>query len=337
MNWDINKDKKMIRDQAWPKTSSLVILDEIHKFKSWKNFLKGICDEFQNRPPVLVTGSARLDIFRKAGDALTGRTYLYHLHPIDLAESRLFLAQENSRNRLERLLITGGFPEAFLNPEDAERLRNDRLDAVVREDLRDLSRVNSLSAIQLLVELLRERVGGPISLTNLGEDLSVSAPTVKSWIQLLERLFLVFKVSPFSGGLKRSLNKESKAYFYDCGAALNSKSPEEIEGARMENLVACALLKYRDYHRDIFGKRYELHYFRDREKREVDFVLTLNRRPHWCIEVKLSDDRLSPSLRYVHERFKPQASFQLVKNLERPKEVQGISILPVDQWLDGLY
>ena len=337
LNWDINKDKKMIRDQAWPKTSSLVILDEIHKFKSWKNFLKGICDEFQNRPPVLVTGSARLDIFRKAGDALTGRTYLYHLHPIDLAESRLFLAQENSRNRLERLLITGGFPEAFLNPEDAERLRNDRLDAVVREDLRDLSRVNSLSAIQLLVELLRERVGGPISLTNLGEDLSVSAPTVKSWIQLLERLFLVFKVSPFSGGLKRSLNKESKAYFYDCGAALNSKSPEEIEGARMENLVACALLKYRDYHRDIFGKRYELHYFRDREKREVDFVLTLNRRPHWCIEVKLSDDRLSPSLRYVHERFKPQASFQLVKNLERPKEVQGISILPVDQWLDGLY
>ena len=335
LNWDVRKDQRIIREQAWPKDSSLLILDEIHKFKKWKNFLKGICDEFQNRPPVLVTGSARLDTFRRAGDALTGRTYLYHLHPIDVAESRLFLPQEKSRSRLERLLLTGGFPEAFLNPEDAERLRNDRLDTVVREDLLDLSRVSSLNSIQLLVELLRERTGGPINLTNLSGDLSVSVPTVKAWIELLERLFLIFKVSPFSGGLKRSLNKESKAYFYDCGAAMNSKSPQENEGARLENLVACALLKFRDYNRDVFGKRYELHYFRDREKREVDFVLTLDRRPHWCIEVKLSDDRLSQSLRYLHERFKPKASFQLVKNLDRSLEVQGISILPVDQWLDG--
>lgn len=336
LNWDIRKDQKIIREQAWPKDGSLLILDEIHKFSKWKNFLKGICDEFQNRPPVLVTGSARLDTFRRAGDALTGRTYLYHLHPIDVAEAKSFHPEENSRVRLERLLMTGGFPEAYLNPEDAERLRNDRLDTVIREDLRDLSRVNSLNSVQLLVELLRERTGGPINLSHLSGDLSVSVPTVRSWIELLERLFLIFRVSPFSGGLKRSLSKESKAYFYDCGAAMNSKSIHENEGARLENAVACALLKFRDFHRDVEGKRFELHYFRDREKREVDFILTLDRRPYWCIEVKLSDDRLSPSLRYLHERFKPNASFQLVKNLDQPLEVQGVKILPVDQWLDQI-
>lgn len=337
LNWDIRKDQRVIRDQAWSKDASVVVLDEIHKFPKWKNFLKGLADEFHNDPPLLVTGSAKLDAFRKAGDALTGRTYLYHLHPIDVAESVRFMPKASPEQRLTRLLEAGGFPEAFLNPRDAERLRNDRFDLVVREDLRDLTRVGSVRAIELLVELLRERVGGPLNFANLAQDLSVSAPTVKSWIEILEKLYLVFRVTPFAGNLARSLRKESKAYFFDCGAALGTKGDPDAEGTRLENAVACALLKYCDLQRDTTGKNYALHYFRDREGREVDFVVTLNRKPYWCIEIKASDTIPSPALRYLHDRLNPKRSIQLVRHLDKPLEKSGIRIEPLSVWCEGLF
>ena len=145
LNWDIVKDRKIIRDIAWPKDASLVVLDELHKAPKWKNLLKGVADEFGNKPPVLVTGSARLDSFRRTGDALTGRHYFYRLHPIDVAESKRFLPKVDLDGRIRRLLQTGGFPEAFLNPGEAARLLNDRLELVVKEDSRDLSRIRFLA------------------------------------------------------------------------------------------------------------------------------------------------------------------------------------------------
>lgn len=332
LNWDIRKDQKTIRDVAWPKDASLVVLDELHKFHKWKNFLKGVVDEFRNKPPLLVTGSAKLNTFKHQGDALTGRYFHYHLHPIDLAESSAFLPKQSAETRLKHLLETGGFPEAFLKPAAAERLRNDRFDLVLQEDLRDLSKTNSLKGLQLLIELLRERVGGQLSYANLAKDLSVSPPTVKSWVELLERLYVIFIVPPYSQGLARGLRKEPKFYFYDCAAAYEQSGA----GARLENAVACSLLKFCQFQRDSTGKNFQLHYFRDREKREVDFIVTLNRKAHWCIEVKSKDDSLSPSLWYVHERLRPAASFQLVRGLDRPREQNGIKINALAPWLEEL-
>lgn len=174
----------------------MIILDEIHKYRKWKNFLKGLYDEYQNAILLVVTGSARLDLFRKSGDALTGRFYHYRLHPIDVKEAPSFHPELNASERFERILKCGGFPEAYLNPGDAARLQQDRLDLVLQEDLRDLSRITSLKAFQLLIELLRERVGGTINYSHLAEDLSVSAPTVQSWIHLMEKLYLIFLVTP---------------------------------------------------------------------------------------------------------------------------------------------
>ncbi|MBI4474404.1 MAG: ATP-binding protein, partial [Acidobacteria bacterium] len=192
LNWDIVKDRKIIREVAWPKDASLVVLDELHKAPHWKNLLKGVADEFGNNPPVLVTGSARLDALRKTGDALTGRHYFYRLHPIDVAESKRFLPDLDLRGRTRRLLEAGGFPEAYLNPTDAGRLRNDRMDLVIREDLRDLSRISSWRGAADLVELLRERVGKPVNYDNLARDLGISPPTAKNWVDLLEKLYVVF-------------------------------------------------------------------------------------------------------------------------------------------------
>jgi len=333
LNWDVRKDQRIIREIAWPKTSSLVVLEELHKYRKWKNFLKGIADEFNNKPPLLVTGSARLEAFRHAGDALTGRYYQYRLHPIDVAEARVFMKNTSAQKRLARLLKTGGFPEAFLKPEKAEKLRNDRFDLVVQEDLRDLSKTNSVKDLKLLIELLRERVGSNLNYANLAQDLNVAPNTVKAWVDLLEKLYIIFLVSPYSRGLARSLRREPKIYFYDCAAAYSDKD----EGAILENAVACALLKYCHFQRDAFGRQTELYYFRDREKREVDFVVTKNRKVLWCIEVKSSEDKLSPHLEYLHTRVKPEASIQIVKNLKREKEIRGIKITVMAEWLDSLY
>ena len=205
LSWDITKDRRIIREAAWPKDASLIVLDELHKAPKWKNLLKAVADEFGNKPPVLVTGSARLDALRRTGDALTGRQYFYRLHPIDVAESKVFLPELALEERLRRLLASGGFPEAFLNPDEAARLRNDRMEIVTREDLRDLSRVTSWRGPADLIELLRERVGKPTNYDNLAQSLGISPPTAKSWVELLEKLYVVFLLPPYSSSLSRSI------------------------------------------------------------------------------------------------------------------------------------
>jgi predicted AAA+ superfamily ATPase len=331
LNWDITRDRRIIRDAAWPKDASLVVLDELHKAPKWKNLLKGVVDEFGNRPPLLVTGSARLDAFRRTGDALTGRHFFYRLHPVDVAESRLFLPKLALDKRLQRLLSSGGFPEALLNPADAARLRNERLELVTREDLRDLSRISSWRGPTDLVELLRERVGRPTNYDNLAQSLGISPPTAKSWIELLEKLYVVFLLPPYSGQLSRSLRKDRRVYFFDCAAAY-----DDTGGAQLENLVACCLLKYVQWRRDATGDNLDLYYLRDKEGREVDFVVTQNRRVLWLIEVKTSDADPSGGLRYYTERLKPKQSVQLVLNLDRPQERGGIKVLPLGPWLQAL-
>ncbi len=331
LNWDITKDHKTIREIAWPKDASLIVLDELHKGPKWKNLLKGVADEFANSPPILVAGSARLDAFRRTGDALTGRAYFYRLHPVDVAESGVFLPELALDARVRRLLEAGGFPEALLNPGEAARLRNDRMELVTREDLRDLSRVSSWRGPAELVELLRERVGRPTNYDNLAQALGVSPPTTKSWVELLEKLYIVHLMPPYSSHLSRSIRKDRRVYFYDCAAAYDATG-----GAQLENLVACALLKHTQYRTDSLGESWQLFYLRDKEGREVDFVVTRNRRVHWLIEVKSSDSDISSSLRYYALKLRPTASIQLVLNLDRAREKSGIKVLPLGRWLEAL-
>jgi predicted AAA+ superfamily ATPase len=330
-NWDITRDRSIIREIAWPKDASLIVLDELHKAPKWKNLLKGVVDEFGNRPAVLVTGSARLDAFRRAGDALTGRTYFYRLHPIDVAESKRFLPNASLDERVQRLLQAGGFPEAFLNPEQAARLRNDRMELVTREDLRDLSRVTSWRGPADLVELLRERVGKPTNYDNLAQNLGVSAPTAKAWVELLEKLYIVFLLPPYSSSLSRSIRKDRRIYFFDCAAAYDTTG-----GAQLENLVACSLLKFAQFRKDAFGENWDLFYLRDKEGREVDLVVTRNRRVHWLIEVKASDGDIGTALKYYTQKLKPVESLQLVLRLDRPQEKMGIKLVHLSTWLESL-
>lgn len=327
LNYDVISDRRVILSEGWRRDASAIILDEIHKFPRWRNFLKGVIDRGGTQPPLLVTGSARLEVFRRAGDALTGRTFSWRLHPVDVAEGRFFLPGLSDQQIVDRLLTTGGFPESLLNPEIASRLLRDRLATVIREDLRDLSRVGPLASLEVLVELLRDRVGTQVVYSHLARDLAVSSVTVKSWVELLERLYLIFLVRPWSRHLTGSVRREPKVFFYDCSAA-----PESVS-ARLENLVACALLKRCHFEQDNSGRELNLFYYRDKQGREVDFVITERNTVLVCIEVKSSDDQPSRSLRYLGEATGARRVIQLVNELEHERDLGTLHIRKLAPWL----
>ena len=314
---------------GFPRKVDLIILDELHKMTKWKSWIKGVYDTEGVRPRILITGSARLDTFRKGSDSLAGRHFLYRMHPFSVAELR---HTGDAEMILQGIMERSGFPEPYLSLSDidARRWRRTHLDVILRQDLLDLEQVRNIIGVETLIELLASRVGAPISFRNLAQDLQVTAQTVQRWILLLERLFVVFIVRPYSKDLARSLLKEPKIYFYDTGRVTDSG------GARLENAVACALLKRADFLTDTRGIKSELYYLRDRERREVDFLTVTNGTPEYLVEVKTSDDSFATSLRYFAERLPAAKAIQLVKGLQRETSHKFGSIVNAAEWLSGL-
>ena len=329
LNYDSSKDRKIIQQAEWRKDVDLVILDEIHKKLHWKSWIKGIYDTEGIPPSLLLTGSARLDTFRKGGDSLAGRHFYFRLHPFTVKELR---GQMQSEEALQRILKFGGFPEPFLSKSNqtAERWRRSHLDVILRQDLLDLERVREIRNIEILIELLAERVGSTISLQSLAEDVGTSSHTIKHWLEILERLFVIFKVSPYSKNISAAIKKESKYYFYDVGQVVNG------EAARLENAVACALLAELSFQEDTAGKKGALHFIRNKQKQEVDFLGLINKTPRLLVEVKQSDDNFCPTLLRFSQALKSQSlqSFQIVRNLERPKEKSGVQLISAADFLE---
>jgi hypothetical protein len=325
-NMDSAEHRLLIEKKAWRRDCDLVIFDELHKIKKWKNWIKGLYDIEGVRPRILVTGSSRLDIYRKGGDSLAGRFYSYRLHPFSVSEVK---EEYSSDKALERIMRFGGFPEPFLkgDEDEARRWRRSHIDRILREDLLDIASVRSIRSIETLVELLRNSIGSTISYESLSRDLQVSPHTVKQWIGMLESLYIVFVVTPYHHNIARSLIKQPKVYFYDTGFV------KEDEGARFENAVACALIKRLHFFEDTAGEKCVLHYVRDKDKREVDFLTVRAGRPEWLIETKLSDIETA-ALRhfalFLEGEIKP---FLVVKNLQRELFLEGVYVKKADNWL----
>ena len=329
LNYDKVEDARAIRKHQWPLQSGLVMFDEIHKMKSWKNFLKGTYDTRPQTQAMLITGSARLDTFRQAGDSLAGRYFHYRLHPISVKELR---GTMKAHDAVVALNMLGGFPEPFLSgsEEEARRWRMQYYTDLVREDVVDFSRIHEIKTMRLLVELLRARSGSPISYTSLAGDLQTAPNTVRKYISILESLYIVFSVRPYFKNVARAVLKEPKLYFFDSGYL------EGDEGARLENTVAACLLKHVQYLQDVRGKEMGLHYLRTKEDREIDFVITERGEPMQFIEVKLSDRSVSKQLRYFKAKFPSVSMIQLVHNLQQPYEDDGIKVCPAGEWLAQL-
>jgi len=328
LNFDAEKDRLMILRQEWDRKVDLVILDEIHKLKKWKTKLKGIYDTEGIKPRLLVTGSARLDVLRKGGDSLAGRYFFHRLYPFSVRELR---GHASPQELLDQLMKFGGFPEPFFSQSEtsAARWRKQIFERIIRADIMDLEPIRDIRSLILLLDLLRERVGSPVSYNSLARDLEVSPHTVKRWIEILENLYIVFRVTPYHRNLARTLLKEPKIYFYDTG------SVHADPGKRLENAVAVCLLKHLHFLEDTKGKNVALHYLRDKEKREVDFLTIIEGKSVNLIEVKLNEEKIHQSLNYYVHQLKVEG-IQLVHGIKQTRSVGNISIVNAAQWLDEL-
>ena len=317
-NWDDPRAAARLRRLELPPNEPLLILDEVHKYARWRNLVKGIFDTEKSRRRIVVTGSARLDYYRKGGDSLANRYRYFRLHPFSLME----LHRSPTRGDLEGLLRFGGFPEPFLSQDERElRIwQRDRVSRVVRDDLRDLENVREISLVEALVDLLPERVGSVLSIRSLREDLEVDHKTVDRWLTILQNLYLCFRIPPFGAPRIRAVRKEQKLYLWDWSAV-----PDE--GPRFENLVACQLLKYCHFVEDTEGHAMELRFLRDTDKREIDFVVLKGRRPLFAVECKSGERSVSPAIRYFAERTSIPRFYQVHRG-ERHFESGPATVIP---------
>lgn len=301
-NWDDHDDQNKILDMKFPPNQKLIVFDEIHKYSRWRNYIKGLYDKTKSKREYLVTGSARLDLYRKGGDALTGRYHFYQLHPLSLGE----VDKEYRTSMVELLLKYGGFPEPFFAQSEKElrRWQMERKQQVLREDLRDLERVEEVVLISRLAHRLPELIGSPLSINAIREDLQVAHGTVSNWLNILERLYVMFRIAPLGYSKIRAVKKEMKAYLWDWSLIAD-------EGIRFENFVACQLLKYCHFVENTEGYPMEIRYIRDTDKREVDFVVLKENKPLFAVECKLRDREIPQSMFYFSERTKIP-SFYLV-------------------------
>ena len=318
MSWDDPLVRPRLMRGLLPGGEPLVVLDEVHKFPRWRNLVKGLYDTQGDQVSILVTGSARLDHYRKGGDSLQGRYHHYRLHPLSLAE----LSSDPSQSDLDTLLRFGGFPEPLLAADERlwRRWQRERLSRVVYEDLRDLENVREVALVELLVEALPQRVGSPLSVRSLSEDLQVAHATVERWLGILENLYVCFRIPPFGAPRIRAVKKENKLYLWDWSQASSG-------GARFENLVACQLLKYCHHQEDTEGHRMELRFIRDTDRREVDFVVIRDSKPLFAVECKTGEKSLNPAIPYFRERT-PINDFYQVHMGQRDWLSNGARILP---------
>ncbi len=342
MNWDYKEDRKLLLSGKYRGGSDLVIFDEIHKYSKCKNFIKGEFDKHNEDFNILVTGSARLNVYKKGGDSMMGRYYYYRLHPFSLSEvlgnlnntkpfDKLKFKNNESKSLIYDLLKYGGFPEPFLSKDERKmrRFQSQRIDTTIKEDIRDLELVRDISNIQVLVELLPDKVGSLLSLNSLREDLEVSHRSVSNWMDILERFYYHYRIYPYANKYIKSIKKEPKMYLWDWVLV-------EDLSARFENLMASHILKFVHYMYDFEGYKTGLYFIRDNKGREVDFLVTVNKRPWFMVEVKLNDTDISKNLYYFQEKLKIPFSYQVVldQNIDYLKD--NVRVISADKFLTAL-
>jgi predicted AAA+ superfamily ATPase len=327
LNWDNEEHRQIILKapsviaefaniNRLTNTKPIIAFDEIHKRPDWKNFLKGFYDTYEKDIRVLVTGSARLDIYKQGGDSLMGRYFSYRMHPLSVAEccrtscmpSEISPPCEINPQDFDALFTFGGFPKPFLerNRQFSTRWQNLRKQQLIQEDIRDINVIHDLNQLQLLIDLLKQYASQQITYSNLAKFVRVSVDTIIRWIQVLEAFYYCFRVKPWSTNITRSLIKEPKLFLWDWSLISD-------QGARAENFVASQLLKATQYWTDQGFGDFDLHYIRTLEKKEVDFVITKNEQPWFLVEVKLSNHQpISPNLNEFQKQSGAAHAFQVI-------------------------
>lgn len=305
LNWDSFEDREKILNFELP-NSKTWIFDEIHKYKKWRNYLKGLYDKNEDQQ-ILVTGSARLDFYRYSGDSLQGRYHYLRLHPLSLDELNSYQFSD-----FESLFELGGFPEPFFkgNKIEAQRWSKEYRSRILKDDISSIETIKDLGSAELLLMRLPQLVGSPLSINNLSEDVQISFKTIKRWLDIYERFYAIYRLSPFGSSKIKAVKKEQKHYHYDWTLIKD-------KGLRFENIIANHLLKRIHFTEDTQGREIELRYFKDNEQREVDFVITEDNLPILFIETKFADTTISPHLKFLKKKFPEVKSYQLTYNSKK--------------------
>lgn len=328
LNYDNSDHREIIKKQAWLPDVDLIIFDEIHKMPKWKNYLKGVYDTKLESIHILVTGSARMDAFKKVGDSLAGRFYVHHLFPFTLAE----IKKIKFDNSILLLMERSGFPEPLLatNQEESIRWRSLYTDSLLGQDVLEFQDIDKVNAIRQVYQLLKNKIGSPLSYNSIARDIGISPATVKKYIEILEALYIIFIIKPYTYKISRSILKEPKIYFFDYGIVADI-------GAKFENFIALALYKHTVLKSDQSGKKYSLGFLKTKEKKEVDFALyDEENNLIEIIEAKVSDSSASKTLEYFSEKYKVKG-IQVVYNLSTERvSPKGIQIKNAKNYLENL-
>ncbi len=329
LDWDDPDDRRLVLQgpkavaqhlglDRLAESPPVVVFDELHKHDRWKSFLKGFFDRFADRARIVVTGSSRMDVYRRGGDSLMGRYFLYRMHPFSVGEladpapfeSLVRAPEPLAESAFQALREHGGFPEPFVHrdPRFTLRWRELRRQQLVREDLRDLTRIQELGRIEVLATLLAERSAATLVHSSLAREIEMSVDTIRRWVAALEALHHGFLLRPWFRNVAKALRKEPKWYLTDWSGI-------DDPGARAETFVACHLLKAVHAWTDLGLGRFELRYLRDKEKREVDFLVVRDRKPWFLVEAKLGDTDLSPHLAHFQRQTGARHAFQAVLDL----------------------
>lgn len=326
LNWDEASHREKILKNQLP-NNKLIILDEIHKYKLWRNWVKGKYDTLKEKHQFLITGSAKLDIYRYGGDSLQGRFFSYRLHPFSVSELKI-----RTKKDFLDLLRLSGFPEPFLSGKerDYKRWARDYRTRLIRDDITSLERIDDLGSLELLMLRLPDLVGGPLSINSLREDLQKSFKVVSRWLDIFERTYGLYRIASYGPPKIKAVKKEQKHYHFDWALPTD-------QSKRLENLVAGHLLKFCHFIEDTEGNDCELRFFKDIEGREVDFVVIKNKKPIYFIEVKSSGRDISPHLIYLKRKFPEVAGVQI--HLDEKIDYigdNGILVCPVWKFLNEL-
>jgi predicted AAA+ superfamily ATPase len=348
-NWDVAEHRRLLRAGRIEESAKLWIFDELHKFRQWRNWLKGLYDLHHQNHQILVTGSGRLELYSRGGDSLQGRYFLHRLHPFTLSEWLDLPAPDIATLRelpaeppagaaqaLEDMLRRGGFPEPLLSgsQRQADRWRLAYGQRLIRDDVRTLELIRDLDRLELLYERLPDLVGSVLSINSLREDLEVAFETVRSWLSVFDRLFVCFRLPPFGTPRIKAVKKEQKLYLWDWSRPASA-------AARLENLVALHLLRLQHWCEDVLGQRVEARYFRDVHGHEVDFVMLKDKKPWMAVEVKSSEQTVDPGLKYFLERVRVPYAFQISLSGQhdfRAPDINGckVRVLPAAKFLANL-
>jgi hypothetical protein len=358
VNWDNPEDRIRLLERPFffqeierhDRTAPFIIFDEIHKYRDWKNYLKGVYDRFHKEFQFLVSGSGRLDVYRKGGDSLAGRHYPFHLWPFTLAElsgvgqtfedfrkAPLELQVEKEAEKKEvwsALEQFSGFPEPYLGAKETSyrRWSNSYSQQLVREDIRDLTHIQAIGDLETLYHLLPSKVGAPLSIPSLSSTLKVSYNTVRNWLSAFERFFMIFGVTPWTRKISRAIQKERKIYLWDLPRI---KDP----AARFENMVALELHRAVTLWSEMGWGTFSLHFIKNKEQQEVDFLVVDENKPFLLIETKLSENQPSPVLLKFQTLLKVPA-IQLTNRSGGYRKLangdQQVLVPPGWQWLSAI-